>query len=712
MRQRTGAAAEVAADTAIEDHINIDEILTNINTALQKQSYQEFKDTLDDRVMATARLPDDRNADRTELEVLLDLPLVANRLMLTTTVDTLGNLLRDCLISPEYFAKQTALTICLPKGDGPILNLTVKKKRATLKQMCKQISLDSAKSVFSYCLDTLLYSLESAAALARFIRGVRQSPPTKRLFAHLGPIIKNDFLPIVGIQIAYHLVWRLCLNDVNLSPEAWSAYMGLLALRFCLFIVPFAAQSWYRSSMLTDTTILSWQHYDAFYLPSRAKHIKTDSKELHPICKQAGCNNKRFIKGEVKTTIVFFMTLLAIAAVSRIPAVGTAIAFYLTAQQYGETTLEYFLGDARMCDRHRTVYFQENSELSLALGLLLALAAYGIGTLFDWNNWLGLPNGTLDLEIKAIVGLLVLALPYHMHSLPKAVHKSTRWPTPLSVFRRGVGGTMDLMVDGVKKCTRSRLKEAKADDSLLMDIIDIINDALQSGSFESLHQRLPVKFRSLKNFRESSVAKDYIPSIAANIDDVLEQIDDTQYDGKIQALLKMPLKVSASVISAKFGCPRFLGKLIVKCLKSKEFFDQLRGFRLAIRPLVPNKAFELRGAAGTTVRPRRRQYTIELRRHTPAISHQPSAPPPEERIHVAPQSFDASMDARFSARQAATLTSFDESMDARLAARQASTQATGQPTILRRRRTTASVDDGRGDESLGYDMLSAGLRRS
>lgn len=538
------------------------------------------------------------------------------------------------------------------------------------------VALRGLYSFADSATESLFYAFDQLGSLSGLTRTIKHSAATKKMFKHTGQMIITDLLPMICAHAFYNLIWNSVFPDDSATDDAHSSIgysiaapmimlgvtvglnylctarqnqlstkrsnyrvqLPLLALGVATGTAPY----YFQTRLMIRSSILTLQHHDAFHLPNRrkrsGKHAHRQHDSRHEICQRADCKPMRYAKGEVRAYMTYILLSLLVTLVPMLmqsnpilSAIGSFVAFMLSAQLYGELFLEYYLADNQMCDRHRMVYFQEHPELSLSLGMMHAFSCMLLG--YALNHWLNIPNGSLDFSLKAVTSLIFLGIPYHMPKLPAAKLKSNRWPTPPTLLRSGVAAGMDLTTAGFKKAMKVFVKQQSPEQWDIQGLYDDIRRFMQNRHIKKLRLTLtPSIIHDLESFTKDPVLKDYLTQIRTTAHACVIDIKQAKDSYITAAVLAMPIDAGSLIVAQKFHVPKSIASLIIKCLNSPRFMELVDQCDRYLTDLGPQPRFTVRQAAASTTAtssraaPRRLQQSFSLRdREHKTTEEQPPA---------------------------------------------------------------------------------------
>ncbi|MDF1797305.1 MAG: hypothetical protein P1U63_12285 [Coxiellaceae bacterium] len=476
--------------------------------------------------------------------------------------------------------------------------------------------------------DCLLYALQQVGAIPHFVHTIKISPHTRHLFANGSRVFIQHLLPLVAAHAIHQKLQRLVYSGHAFSNSDWfnttvSVPMTLISVAMTCFH--------YRHMLAVTlkSAVLVLDHKKAFHNASHPKpSIAQKAQKTHEVCRD--CTSMRFIKGEVRSYIAYFFMLSVIGAVNSVlpTVVGKPLAFLLGCQLYGELFLEYRLADEGVCDRHRSVYFHQNPELSISLGAMLALSCWAITSTAE--NYLGIQQDTLDFGIKSLFSLFFLGLTYHM-PLPTPTKQTERWLSPLSWLRAGVAFAVDLTADGVKKQTKQLLRQRRKQPLHLEEKLNNVATALNHDYVQAVKPYVIPKFlHSIQDALQDSVLKDYVGDILQYGIDFSVEVRKNKEGWKLKLVKKAPLPKSwrHQLVGNAYGGSRMIGEAILALLESDEVLGLLEKGELKAQNIL----YRIKTGANAPAQSAQRRRYVAAPEHKPRRHKLVAASPVSEPI--------------------------------------------------------------------------------
>ncbi len=451
------------------------------------------------------------------------------------------------------------------------------RSRSIFRTECNtQTLLQAGKNTLSFGGNTLLwtlnsttditlYGLQQLGAIPPLVHAIKNNTKTRRLYFNAARVLVTHLLPILLAQAAHQWFDRNVLKDDDYFNSVTGATIGIP-----LFLITATFHLRNVLAITLKSMILMLDHKQALYKTSQPQPGDNRPEACH------GCSDMRYIKGEVRSYITYFLTLGVINLVNNLFSswsITGPIVFLFNCQLYGELFLEYRLADMQVCDRHRSVYFQQHPEISISLGAMLALTTYAITN--TCQNTLGIQQGTLDYALKSLLSLFFLGLTYHMR-LPKPTAESDRWQSPLSVLRSTTAIAMDLTAEGVKKFTKRFLRNQRKQPMKIVEYWHKTVALMNQPDIKNIRMVLtPKMLHSIKDCIDDPVLKEYINKICQHGIDFVADLNHSKGTWQAKLVTSIPRSLGSRLTGKAYGYPKVIGELIIALLKSKEFIAQL-----------------------------------------------------------------------------------------------------------------------------------------
>ncbi|MCX7120268.1 MAG: hypothetical protein NTZ67_00590 [Gammaproteobacteria bacterium] len=259
-----------------------------------------------------------------------------------------------------------------------------------------------SQSITRSTAKTMRYTKAAACETPHFIGDCLSNDHAPTLFTYSRQLAWRYFIPVFFTSyIYYFLENRLDTHKENLPPSFfWMAQSSLMLLSTGLFLF----STLRKIELQLHTTILLMKLPPIFrkmkILHDIKKQLDTgkmldaetqvDAKKILDIKKSVinahfspcltQCNQLKFLSGNARALLIFFIRELTVLSVKQIPYLGS-IASYAQMSFSGLAMTEYRLGDH--CEEHRNKKFNEHGEWFFMFGLLFQLAIYATMTLIE-----------------------------------------------------------------------------------------------------------------------------------------------------------------------------------------------------------------------------------------------------------------------------------------------------------------------------------------
>lgn len=296
-------------------------------------------------------------------------------------------------------------------------------------------------------------------------------------------------------------------------------------------------------------------------------------------CVQTPCSTKRFAQGEIRRTGNFFASKGLIYLTSFMPGIGNHLSTVFTASLMGE----YFIVSSlhNVCERHTSVYTQQNPELVMYFGLLYMGAMWLITT--SQNSLFGeVPELTAVLEQFLIYTLTALAI---QMPLPDSTQTTNRWLlNPLSLYQRLVGGAIDKVLLQSKEYIRQMLKRPGSiiDWDLMRELGDIVvYNAISNPVTEAVRFTLTDNMlHDLEKFRHDPLIERHWKGLRGTGRDALSPVETYAGGLLVRGAAYAPWLV------AKLGSPwvpKTVTKIAIKFLNDPWILEKVKRANDALR---------------------------------------------------------------------------------------------------------------------------------
>lgn len=370
---------------------------------------------------------------------------------------------------------------------------------------------ESGLAIFHYLRD-------ACRATPQFIGAQLSHPKAPKIFSQTALLFFYDIFWIMLVHCVYAVMTQSAEKNSEQSPSLSSKDHAMAAQLGFYFIAGVSTLLIFRQKMqfLVHSTLLSIAYPKAFDEATQSTRIKCDAS----VCGQ--CSSSRFIKGEIRTVIVYFAQLMTLNALQCLPYVGSMTAFFSQLLLTGQLMIEYRLANDGVCDRHRGEYTHQYLELPFALGFMHYVAAYVLASQVEWIP--GLKRSDFDGVIRSVLMLYFVGLVHHMH-FPKPVAKATRhFYDALMLTRFLVSSGIDLITPGLKKIFNT-LAEEKKEKLSWKNCRHQINYFFQKKYVRQLLALfLPAICRDYRSFQKDPIIVCYWPSVFKKLVEFLDNV--------------------------------------------------------------------------------------------------------------------------------------------------------------------------------------------
>lgn len=436
------------------------------------------------------------------------------------------------------------------------------------------------------------YTLEQIKAVPETVKSFVTHPRSKRVISHLGRIVAEDIVPMVALNTANDWLQTYAVTDESDNPEPvnynFLLQAGLLMVNTGVWLYTKRKQV----QVATRTAILLTDYPKAF------AEATFDRKKDSEVCNE--CNQKRYIKGEIRALMVYMTQVLALKGIEQTPIIGPSLVIPLEWLLNGQLFMDYRLANDGLCERHRAEFFKEHPSLSLSLGISHDLAVRL--PIYALQKLTGLPLESAISPLKSLAIIPFTALTHHMQ-LPKAVQQSNNLMfDPLSLIRWSIALGIDISLPGLKKQLK-RLLSARGEPLPLEAYIKLFIDFYTNPKTQRISIFfLPRMLLSSKAFMNDAVVGDYGPELIDSMAELIEVLEAYRnvtltdaagafFQGQIrQAGMNLFLaagavhpKLIAKLSQSLGGPPKEVVKLVIGLLNDQSFMNQLSDFKLRLK---------------------------------------------------------------------------------------------------------------------------------
>lgn len=471
----------------------------------------------------------------------------------------------------------------------------------------REITAATLTDAANYSYKTIDYLFQQAASIPAVVRSVVIDPSTRTVARHLLRVGIQDVALMSAVTYGSVLIRE---QGVRYLGEQYPDYVNsdtsqgaMQAIQTGLFMAQLAAWVIWFNRKIDAKTRLGVVSVEASPMLTRGQLA---SVECPPHC-QSG------LKGPISNIAGYWVAYAGITLVGwGVPWVGGSIATVLEVYLNGQFILTLAL--PKLCNDHLSIYFRENHELVLSLGLGHAANAWLINSLVE--RVIGVPpifkyavlgaDGIMidkydDIYASAIKELLMIIHVMFAVNLvlPATSHASTRARTPVLLLQDGVDFGVEV--------TLELLKNIEPIGKELQKIISRRINGQQLPNFPNPLQYLPssqtMKRRSIQ-IHQNLLVQTILPSILRSqklfvrdpivvsswiivqpiIIQALKDIESLPNYWAVWLASCVPT-VSGELAKAIAGAPPFVTKFLLHMITRKDVIEQLREVRYVIETL-------------------------------------------------------------------------------------------------------------------------------
>ncbi|MCC5791412.1 MAG: hypothetical protein JJT82_02210 [Legionellaceae bacterium] len=485
-------------------------------------------------------------------------------------------------------------------------------------------------TVFPFSLRTAGYWFMQLATLPRLAHRLSRHAPSQQLAGDVARMAAYDVLPLVLLHAAADHLYRgaqsyLMAADDDEESRHWYLYSAQLTLSLLQLAVKVYA--WRRQTRLIARNAV---------LVLEAAGALNESKERHlSLCRDEKCTGQRFAQGVVRDTLAFALTELAIKAVETLPYLGSSLPQLLRVSLYGR----YILGASmpELCARHQWLYFRQQPELVLSLGL--AYVGYGATLPALIERYTGFRSPYLDAALQQQLLFLLMATAIDM-PIPAPTGNKARWTfDPVDPFQRVVGAGVDISLLGLKKYVPRLLKEADA--GIDWFALGRSVDAQWQARPGQLLRRflLDDALHSLRAFRQDPLVSRHWPALRDTGRTISRGILAYQTSIALRIAAVDP-RLAGQIADFFFAYPKSVVTLAIKLMSSKEFMRLLEKLQTHLAHESDLPKVQARASLLLTAQEPhspKKHYSEAPREDLPTLGQPPSQPPlqPKEQEKLA-----------------------------------------------------------------------------